>query len=182
MPTRDGGPAPDADGPVSIEDILAHLQRWRPESESAVESLRACRQEVEVASRQFESPQAALEYIDFFVGFVERAAADIELVVNELPRGVSQTHLDTLRQIASNAAAEQRRCLMFRDKWINRPLPYEQVRPLLNRISNETRDQLAAYRDLGLAASRLAALVGTLPPAPAKTLGRRALFNRLFGK
>jgi hypothetical protein len=182
MPTRDGGPAPDEDGPVSIEDVLAHLQRWRPESESAVESLMACRREVEAGSRQFESPQAAFEYIDFFVGFVERAAADIELVVGELPRGVKATHVDTLRQIASNAAAEQRRCLMFRDKWINRPLPYEQVRPLLNRISNETRDQLAAYRDLALAASRLAAVVGTLPPAPAKTLGRRALFNRLFGK
>jgi hypothetical protein len=182
MPTRDFGPALDGDAPVSIEDILAHLQRWRAGSQSAVESLLACRQEVEAGSRQFESPQAAFEYIDFFVGFVQRAAADIELVVAELPHGVKATHLDTLRQIASNAAVEQRRCLMFRDKWINRPLPYEQVRPLLNRISNETRDQLADYRDLTLAASRLAAVVGPLAPPPAKTMGRRALFNRLFGK
>ena len=68
---------------------------------------------------------------------------------------------------------------------INRPLPYEQERPLLNRISNETRDQLADYRELTLAATRLAALAGPLSapePPPAKTMGRRALFNRLFGK
>jgi hypothetical protein len=170
---------------VSVEDILVHLRRWREDSQGTIESLQACRQEVEQGSRQFESPQAALEYIDFFIGFVGRAVADIDLVVAEIPQGIKATHLDALRQIASNAAAEQRRCLMFRDKWINRPLPYEQVRPLLNRISNETRDQLADYRDLTLAVSRLAATAGPLPapePPPARTIGRRALFNRLFGK
>lgn len=165
--------------------ILEHLGQWREESQASLESLQARRQEVETGSRQLESPQAVFEYIDFFVGFIGRAVADIEQVVNELPQGLKAGHLDALRQIASNAAAEQRRCLMFRDKWINRPLPYEQVRPLLNRISNETRDQLADYRDLTLAATRLAALAGPLPvpePPPAKTMGRRALFNRFFGK
>ena len=165
--------------------ILEHLRQWREESQASIESLQACRQDVETGSRQLESPQAVFEYIDFFVGFIGRVVVDIEQVVTELPQGLKAGHLDALRQIASNAAAEQRRCLMFRDKWINRPLPYEQVRPLLNRISNETRDQLADYRDLTLAATRLAALAGPLPapePPPAKTMGRRALFNRLFGK
>lgn len=165
--------------------ILEHLRQWREESQASIESLQACRQEVETGSRQLESPQAVFEYLDFFVGFIGRVVVDIEQVVTELPQGLKAGHLDALRQIASNAAAEQRRCLMFRDKWINRPLPYEQVRPLLNRISNETRDQLADYRELTLAATRLAALAGPLPasePPPAKTMGRRALFNRLFGK
>ena len=185
MHRRDVSPGLGDDGVVSVEGILEHLRQWREESQASIESLQACRQEVEAGSRQLESPQAVFEYIDFFVGFFGRAVADIDQIVIELPQGLKAGHLDALRQIASNAAVEQRRCLMFRDKWINRPLPYEQVRPLLNRISNETRDQLAAYRDLTLAASRLAALSGPFPapgPPPAKTLGRRDLFNRLFGK
>lgn len=185
MNRHDLSPALDDEAVVSVEDVLEHLRRWRDESQASIESLQACRQEVEAGSRQFESPQAIFEYVDFFVGFIGRAMSDLERVATELPGGLLAGHLDALRQIASNAAAEQRRCLMFRDKWINRPLPYEQVRPLLNRVSNETRDQLADYRDLTLAASRLAALSGPLPapePPPSKTLGRRALFNRLFGK
>ena len=71
---------------------------------------------------------------------------------------------------------------MFRDKWINRPLPYEQVRPLLNQISSETRDQLADYRELH--ARRLASRGSSPVPEPARAddrpgrSDRRALFNR----
>ena len=87
-----------------------------------------------------------------------------------------------LRQIASNSAAEQRRSVGFRDKWINKPLPYEQMRELLTQIATDVRDQVADYRDLTLAATRLAEL--TPEPAPPKeeerSFDRRALFTRLI--
>jgi hypothetical protein len=90
--------------------------------------------------------------------------------------------VDALRQLAGAAAAEQRRCGLFRDKWINRPLPYEQVRPLLTGVSNRTRDQLADFRHLTEAARRLESL-GDLAPRPPVPddgkLDRRALFNKL---
>ena len=54
---------------------------------------------------------------------------------------------------------------MFRDKWINKPLPQERMRPLLNDISVTTRDQLTAFRDLGNIATRLEDLIrATTPP------------------
>ena len=110
-------------------------------------------------------------------------AAELERVIEELHDGVKREHLDTLRQIASNGAVEQRRCVMFRDKWINRPLPYEQVRGLLNQISVDSRDQLTAYRSLSHAADRLQAMAGADPkPRDLDRLGRRALFTRWFGK
>ena len=81
-------------------------------------------------------------------------------------QGVRDAHTSTrLRQIASNSAAEQRRCLMFRDKWINKPLPHERMRPLLNDISVTTRDQLTAFRDLTNAAAT--------PRRAAEARGRR---------
>ena len=180
MSTQDLNPSDDL---VPVETIVGELQRWRESSQAAIESLAACRLEVEAGSRQFESPQAALEYIDFFVGFIGRAAAEIDIVVAEAPQGVTTAHLDALRQIASNAAAEQRRCLMFRDKWINRPLPYEQMRPLLNQLSVDTRDQLTAYRNLNGVADVLQSTIGGEPkPGDSDKLDRRALFTRWFGK
>lgn len=172
------------EGIVLVDDILEHLRAWTANTLETIESLRTARQGVEEKAGEFESPDAALEYIVFFVDLFGRAAADLERVVAEVPQGVQRAHIDMLRQIASNAAAEQRRCLLFRDKWISRPLPYEQIRPLLNQIATATRDQLGDYGELNLAAARLEELVGpeARPRDEGRTIERRALFTRWFGR
>jgi hypothetical protein len=103
-------------------------------------------------------------------------------MADELRQRVQRAHIDLLRQIASNCRVEQRRCLIFRDKCINRPLPNEQMRPLLNDISVTTRDQLTAFYDFNNAAARLEQIINTTEPEPdpRKTLGRRQLFTRIF--
>jgi hypothetical protein len=172
------------DSIMLVDDILEHLRAWNADTRETIESLRVARQGVEERARQFESSDAALEYIAFFTDVFSRTAADLERVVAEVPQGVRQAHVDLLRQIASNAAAEQRRCLLFRDKWISRPLPYEQIRPLLSQIAADTRDQLDDYGELKNAAARLEGLAG--PEAgerdEGRTLDRRALFTRWFGR
>ena len=172
------------EGIVLVDDILEHLRAWTANTLETIESLRTARQGVEEKAGEFESHDAALEYIVFFVDLFGRAAADLERVVAEVPQGVQRAHIDMLRQIASNAAAEQRRCLLFRDKWISRPLPYEQIRPLLNQIATATRDQLGDYGELNLAAARLEELVGpeARPRDEGRTIERRALFTRWFGR
>jgi hypothetical protein len=148
-----------------------------------MELLRTSRQQVEEHAKQLEGPTAALEYIDFFLDFFTGAAADLERVCAELPRGLTGAHLDLLRQIASNASLEQRRCLLFRDKWINKPLPDERMRPLLNQLSTDSRDQIAAYRSLNNAAASLQALAGLDERSlDDRKLDRRALFTRWFGR
>jgi DNA-binding transcriptional MerR regulator len=169
---------------VSLEDLLEHLRLWQSDARERVEALAAYQAQVHENAAKLESPKAAGDYIAFFVDFFTRAADELQRIEAELPAGLQQAHLDALRQLASNAAAESRRCVMFRDKWINRPLPYEQVRPFLNQLSIDTRDQLADFRELKTAADRLAALAGPgdiKPPAPG-TLDRRAMFNRLLGR
>ena len=183
--TRSGiSPPLGGDGIMLVDDILEHLRAWNADTLETIESLRVARQGVEEHARQFESPDAALEYIGFFTDVFSRAADDLERVVAEVPQGVQQAHVDVLRQIASNAAAEQRRCLLFRDKWISRPLPYEQIRPLLSQIAVDTRDQLEDYGELKNAAARLEELVGpdARPRDEGRTLDRRALFTRWFGR
>lgn len=166
-----------------VDHALEDLKRARTESLDTVELLRASRQKIEEQAKMLESPKAVLEYIDFFVELFSRAASELERVAAEIPGGPSRAHVDELRQMASNSAAEQRRCLMFRDKWINKPLPYEEMRRLLNQISVDSRDQLTAYRHLNTVADRLEPLAGPPPkPVDEGKLDRRALFTRWFGK
>lgn len=168
---------------LSIDEIVGHLQLWRTDTLAAIDALAAARSAVIESSRQLESPQAVLEHVDVFSELFVRTAADLGQLIVQLPRRVDREQADALAQIASNAAAEDRRCLGFRDKWINRPLPYEQVRPLLNRISTEVSRQLADHRELRHLAARLRALAaGGVPPRSTSGLGRRELFTRLLGR
>ncbi len=98
----------------------------------------------------------------------ERVRAELE----QAPRGV---HAEALRQVASNAALEQRRCLQFRDKWINRPLPYEDVRPLLTDIVNAAANGLTEYRDVNPIADDLDALARLIQPAPRRKRADRSV-------
>lgn len=165
----------------SITDVVEQLGARRADAVTTLEMLDGYRQQIDAEQAQLENPQAVREYLDFFVVFVGQAVALCERIEGELPAGVTRQQIDDLRQTASNAAAEQRRCLIFRDKCINKPLPYERLRPLLNEISVTTRDQLTAFRDLSRAAERLQALLPSDPePEPDRTFDRRKLFTRFF--
>ena len=144
-------------------------------------------EQVNTNTKELENPQAVHEYINFFADVVTRAAHDCQEIAAELTtEGIKREQIALLRQWAQQASAEQRRCLLFRDKIINKPLPYERMRPLLNDISVTTRDQLTAFRDLGVLADRLAALQPAPPPAAPpdddRRYDRRALFTRFFKK
>jgi hypothetical protein len=171
---------------ATMDEVLEHLQLWRSETLETVDLLRAHRQQVESHFNLLENPQAALAYIDVFIDLLGHVASELERVSGALPPrapGEGAEHPAVLRQIASNAAAEQRRCLAFRDKCINKPLPHEEMRSLLNQISIDTRDQLLDYRDLTLAAARLDALLGNTPASPRTpdaSFDRRALFTRFL--
>jgi hypothetical protein len=165
---------------MTVEALMEELRARHEGAGRAAAALRELKAQVEASAKQLENPGAAHEYIDFFVEFFERAAAELEQVAGQIAEGVQPTHLDALRQIANNSAAEQRRAGMFRDKWINRPLPYETVRPMLTAISNTSRDEIAALRTLADTAAAIEPSVGQPDAGEANALGRRQLFMRLF--
>lgn len=166
----------------TVDSVVEQLGQRRADALNTLEMLRGHRARVVEQTGQFENPKIVLEYVDFFVGAIEEVVAAIDRVSDELRQRVQRAHIDLLRQIASNCRVEQRRCLIFRDKCINRPLPNEQMRPLLNDISVTTRDQLTAFYDFNNAAAKLEQIINTTDPEPdpRKTLGRRQLFSRLF--
>lgn len=166
----------------TVQDVVAQLTSRKADAANTLDLLRAQREGVGTQEAFLENPQVVREYVDFFVGAIEEVVAEIDRICGELPQRVRRGHIDVLRQIASNCRVEQRRCLVFRDKCINRPLPHEKMRALLNDISVTTRDQLTAFYDLNNAAARLEQIINTTepPPDPRLTLDRRSLFTRFF--
>jgi hypothetical protein len=165
-------------------DIQMYLERWRDHAQGAVDTFAALRQKTEESSRRLESPPGVLQFIEFFSTFFGDAATVFERVRAELEQAPLAVHAEALRQVASNAALEQRRCLQFRDKWINRPLPYEDVRPLLTDIVNTAANGLTEYRDVKPIADDLDALARLVQPATkeGRPLDRRQLFTKWFGR
>jgi hypothetical protein len=173
------------DSAATLGDVREHLRQWRCETLEAVDLLHAHRTKVDAVHDRLENPRAVVEYLDAFIGIFTRVSDELARIDAALAEGPSPDHAAALRQLASNAALEQQRCLAFRDKCINKPLPYEDVRPLLNQISIDTRDQLLDFSDLNRAASRIEALCA---PAPAeqepeqRSFDRRSLFTRFLPK
>lgn len=164
------------------QDVVEQLGARKADALNTLEMLRSQRARVVEESARLENPQAVLEYIDFFITAIDEVVVECDRVAGEIAQRVKRAHIDLLRQIAANCRVEQRRCLVFRDKCINRPLPHESMRPLLNDISVTTRDQLTAFYDFNNAAARLETIINTTEPEPEpkRTLDRRQLFTRLF--
>jgi len=163
-----------------VDDIIARLTGEQARAAGAVEALALLRQQVTAGERQLEGPNAAFDHIDYFMGFFHRGAEEIERLAASLAAGVQRADVEAIRQLASNSAAEQRRLVQFRDKWVNKPLPYEQMRPLLTGISDVARQQLDAFRGLTETAAVLEAAILEREQKEGKNFDRRALFNRLF--
>ena len=170
------------DAPVAA--ALERLGLRSGEGLSTLELLRSYQEQAEGSTASLENPRAVFEYIAFFLDLITRTISECERIAAALRQGITPADIAALRQIASDAAAEQRRCLVFRDQCINRPLPDERLRPLLNEISVTTRDQLTAFRDLGTVASTLEEAMAptATPPDDQKGFDRRALFTKFFNR
>lgn len=166
---------------VNQDIVRLHLRQWVSDTAATRTALAALRDQANASSRQLENPKAVLEYLDFFDGFFDRVTQEVGRIDEELATAFVEPHAETLVRLANNAAAELRRTVVFRDRWVNKPLPYETVRPMLTQMANDVRAQLTDYREMPIAAAVLREL--SAAPAPPESrpegLGRRELFTRL---
>lgn len=144
---------------VGIGDIIAHLRDWQTMAEETVTKLRKLQAKVEANRDIFESPTAATRYIDRFCDLFDRYASDFRRLVEEMPRGVRQSHIESISQIYESSRFEEQACIAFKQRFIEHDLKNEKARPVLDDIYSETRDTVIDYLDLSNLAVRLRALV-----------------------
>jgi hypothetical protein len=114
----------------TVQDVIEQLAARRNDALSTLEMLRTQRARVIEDAARLENAQVVLDYLDFFIPSIEEVVRECDRIAGEIVHKVRRSHVDVLRQIASNCRVEQRRCLTFRDRCINRPLPHESMRPL----------------------------------------------------
>ncbi len=146
---------------VPLADIVEHLEAWVENTEDSIKQLESLRAEVASAEGRLTSAQAVLSYIDYFVGLFSRYKNDLTRLADELPRGVTLGHIETVHQLVRSAAREDERTVIFKRREIEVALPDESMRGTLDEVYAQTREMLLDYADLDNVEKRLQALVGT---------------------
>ena len=121
-----------AEEAITVDVVIQQLADRRADALTTLELLDGLRAQVDEDRTALEDPQAVGDYLTFFRDFISTATVECGRITAELSAGPQPAHAAALRQLAAASAAEQRRCLLFRDKSINKPLPHERLRPLLN--------------------------------------------------
>jgi hypothetical protein len=158
------------------KELLEQLGARRNEISSAVDALRLCEERVRDNSGLLESPRAAAQYLTTFINLLTAVVDGVNGVVIGGEAASPRVVADTLRRLAARAEAEETRCREFSDKWVQKPLPFETVRPLLTQMVSIVRHQLGRVRALEDVANRIES---SAPPDPdAGRFDRRTLFSR----
>ena len=145
---------------IQMDVILSHLRDWRDNTAGSEEELRRLQGKVKAHRDRIDDPDDVLDFIDVVLDLFGRYSGDFQRLLAELPRGVTDGHVEVVKQIYDSAALEDRRCVQFKQEHIERGLKDESLRPLVDRIYQESRDMLIDYKDLSNLVPRLRTFVG----------------------
>lgn len=165
---------------VSLVDICRHLQEWEKVTNNTISQLEKYRAIVNSKSELLENSREVLAYINFFTNLFSRYLSDIQRLVREVPSGVTEAHIEMVSQLYRSSEIEDHVAVRFKNKWIEKLLPHEEMRPLLDDVYAETRGMLIDYKDLCNLAPRLKTFVGS-SGGPAEILPDFHLKPSFFG-
>jgi len=145
---------------VSMEDILSHLRDWRDQTLGCIEALLGYVGDVEAHRDQLDSPNDIVRYLEFFVDLFGRYAGDFERLLLELPMGVTEAHVEIVRQIYDSAVLEESRGSRFARDHVETGVEDEGLRWLVDKIYQDSFGMLVDYHDLSNLGPRLRTFVG----------------------
>jgi len=151
---------------VPREDILEHFREWLARTTRMIERLKSYREKVNAQEALFENPREVVQFIDFFIDLFTRYSGDLQRLVSEMPEAITQAHIEIIEQLYSSSKHEERYTITFKQDWVHKSLPHEEVRPLLGDIYGKTRDLLIDYRDMSNLVPRLRVFLATEHHAP----------------
>ncbi len=155
---------------VGLEDIAAHLRDWHDSTARAIEFLERQIPVSEERAKLLVNPAEVTRYVAYFIDLFKRYLADLERLVKEIPTGVQEKHVEVVSQLFNSSQAEEHYCVRFKNDFVYKPLPNEEMRPFLDDIYVETRDQLIDYKDLSNLVSRLRTFVDQAPSGDEQAL------------
>ncbi len=146
---------------AELSDILTHLEAWRRNTQDTIDLLLALKPKVEEHRDQLDDPNDIINFIESFLGLLQRYIKDFTRLLAEMPKSVHQRHVEIVVQLAELGETADQRCVSFKTAHIGRALKNESFRWLLDETYGDARDQAVDYEDLFNVASRLKTFLGT---------------------
>jgi len=140
---------------VSLEDILSDFSDWLQHTSETVERLEKYALKVEENKALIENPREVSSFIEFFLNLFSRYRSDLQTLVDELPEGAVEAHIAMVKQLYESSKLAEEYTIRFKNEWLCKSLPHEEIRNLLDAVYGDTRDMLIDYRDLSNVIPRL---------------------------
>lgn len=166
---------------VGLDNIHVHLREWMENTDKTINDLRRYRESAENQSSLLKNSKQIISYIDYFIDLFSRYRSDLERLVDETKESVSAAHVEIISQLYKSSTVEEQTTIQFRDDWVYRSLPHEEIRPLLDDVYRDTRDRLIDFRDLSNLAPRLKTFIRDSSPLSSEVLQDLHLKPNIFG-
>jgi len=148
---------------VSLEDIYEHLKEWRDSTETLIQKLNEYKSQTNENRTKIDHANDVIDFIDVSIDLFNRFLSDYDRLLAEIPCGVTEAHIEILSQIISGSEYHEKYCVEFKYDHTEKSLRDESMRPMLDNIYAETRNEIINYSDLHNVIPRLKTYIGSKP-------------------
>jgi hypothetical protein len=146
---------------VSLTDIYEHLRQWRESTKELIENLARYKSQVVREKGKIDYADDVIDFIDLSIDVFSRFVPDLDRLLAQIPRGVTEAHVEIISQIVRRSEYHEGSCVQFKHDHIERKLRDESTRSLLGHIYAETRGEIINYSDLHNVIPRLRTYIGS---------------------
>lgn len=145
---------------VQLDDIIQHLRDWERATKETIVLLQEYRVTANNKAELLENSTEIISYLSFFISLFSRYLSDLQRLLQEVPLGITEAHVEVVNQLYRSSKNEDSITVNFKNDWVYKSLPHEEMRALLDSIYAETRNLLIDYRDLSNIVPRLKTFIG----------------------
>jgi hypothetical protein len=146
---------------VSLGDIYEHLRQWRESTNKLIQKLAKYKSQVIIEQNKIDYAYDVIDFIELSIDLFSRFLSDYDRLLAQIPRGVTEIHIEIISQIVTRSDYHERSCVQFKQDHIEKNLRDESMRPLLDQIYAETRGEVINYSDLHNVIPRLKTYIGS---------------------
>jgi hypothetical protein len=146
---------------ISLPDIYEHLRQWRKSTNELIQKLTKYKSQVIIEQNKIDYADDVIDFIELSIDLFSRFLSDYDRLLAEIPRGVTEIHIEIISQIVTRSDYHERSCVQFKHNHIEKNLRDESMRPLLDHIYAETRGEVINYSDLHNVIPRLKTYIGS---------------------
>ena len=146
---------------VSLTDIYEHLRQWRESTKELIENLAKYKSQAIREKGKIDYADDVIDFIDLSIDVFSRFLPDYDRLLSQIPRGVTEAHIEIISQILRRSEYHESSCVQFKHDHIEKNLRDESMRPLLDHIYAETRGEIINYSDFHNVIPRLKTYIGS---------------------